>query len=300
MIRIIAAAVLLSAPAHAAADGSGSIDDEEIALQRAGQAALTWHHEVERMLIRSLALALAVLAALAPEPASAATERQNCWKTTHNSDTYVVCAFDLRQHDLRLFLNDAGGKPYGSFRALKADLARTGLALPFAMNGGMYHRDRSPVGYYVEGRRKLHEAMTGPGPGNFHMRPNGVFYTEGDTAGVMETRAFLKRNRRPDFATQSGPMLVIDGKLHPRFAERSSSRKRRNGVGIINRHEVVFAISEASVNFHDFATLFRDKLACRNALFLDGVISSLHAPEIGRADNSWPVGPIIAVVESSN
>ena len=180
---------------------------------------------------------------------------------------------------------------------MKAELASQGLSLPFAMNGGMYHRDRSPVGYYVEGRRKLSEAVTGPGPGNFHMRPNGIFFVEGDSAGVMESRAFLKRNRRPDYATQSGPMLVIEGKLHPRFLAGSDFKKRRNGVGMIDRHTMVFAISEGPVSFHDFATLFRDQLACRNALFLDGTISSLHAPEIGRADFLWPVGPIIGVVE---
>ena len=255
------------------------------------------------MLIRVVPFALAALLSLtafAPAPASAAEPAENCRKITHQSASYVVCTFDLRKHDLRLFLNDASGAPYGSFRALKTDLAKQDMALPFAMNGGMYHRDRSPVGYYVEGRRKLKEAVTGPGPGNFHMRPNGIFFIEGKTAGVMESRAFLKRNRRPDYATQSGPMLVIDGKLHPRFLKGSESRKRRNGVGVINRHTVVFAISDSAVSFHDFATLFRDRLACRNALFLDGTISSLHAPQIGRADFLWPVGPIIAVVERTN
>lgn len=258
---------------------------------------------IRSLLARSLLIAAAVLyglTAFAPAPAKAAPARQDCAKITHKSAGYVVCAFDLRQHDLRLFLNDADGAPYGSFRALKDDLAGQGMALPFATNGGMYHDDRSPVGYYVEGRRKLAEAITGPGPGNFHMRPNGIFYIEGDTAGVMETRAFLKRNRRPDYATQSGPMLVIDGRLHPRFIANSDFKKRRNGVGIINRYEVVFAISDSAVSFHDFATLFRDRLACRNALFLDGTISSLYAPEIGRADFLWPLGPIIAVVEGTN
>lgn len=255
------------------------------------------------MLVRSLPIAATVLlglTAFAPDQASAAEPGQNCRKITHESATYVVCSFDLRKHDLRLFLNDASGVPYGSFRALQADLAKQGMALPFAMNGGMYHRDRSPVGYYVEGRRKLKEAVTGPGPGNFHMRPNGIFFIDGGTAGVMESRAFLKRNRRPEHATQSGPMLVIDGKLHPRFVKGSDFKKRRNGVGMINRHTIVFAISNSAVSFHDFATLFRDKLACRNALFLDGSISSMHAPEIGRADFIWPLGPIIGVVERTD
>ncbi len=247
--------------------------------------------------IRNALIVLFGVTAFAPGPANAAEPGRNCWKLTHKTTGYVACTFDLRKHDLRLFLNDASGTPYGSFRALKADLAGQGLALPFAMNGGMYHRDRSPVGYYVEGHAKLKEAVTGPGPGNFQMLPNGIFFIDGDTAGVMETRAFLKRNRRPEHATQSGPMLVIKGKLHRRFIEGSDFKKRRNGVGVTNRHVVVFAISDSPVSFHDFATLFRDKLACRNALFLDGTISSLYAPEIGRTDFLFPLGPIIAVVE---
>lgn len=255
------------------------------------------------MLIRSLPItftALLGLLAFAPDRPSAAEPGKNCRKITHQSASYVACAFDLRKHDLRLFLNDASGAPYGSFRALKTDLARQGMALAFAMNAGMYHRDRSPVGYYVENGRKLKDAVTGPGPGNFQMRPNGIFFIEGDTAGVMETRAFLQRKQRPDYATQSGPMLVIEGKLHPRFIEGSQFRKRRNGVGMVNRHVVVFAISESAVSFYDFATLFRDRLACANALFLDGTISSLYAPEIGRADFLFPVGPIVGVVERAD
>lgn len=250
--------------------------------------------------IRNALIVLFSVTAFATGPANAAEAGRNCWKLTHKSTGYVACSFDLRKHDLQLFLNDASGAPYGSFRALKADLARQGLALPFAMNGGMYHRDRSPVGYYVENHARLKEAVTGPGPGNFQMLPNGIFFIEGDTAGVMETRAFLKRNRQPKYATQSGPMLVIDGKLHHRFIEGSDFKKRRNGVGMMNRHEIVFAISDSAVSFHDFATLFRDKLACPNALFLDGTISSLHAPEIGRTDFLFPLGPIIAVVERAN
>jgi uncharacterized protein YigE (DUF2233 family) len=254
------------------------------------------------MSLRALPNALTVLACLtvlATDATNAAEVGPNCWNLTYKSVGYAACSFDLRKHDLRLFLNDASGTPYGSFRALKVNLASQGLALPFATNAGMYHRDRSPVGYYVEGRAKLKDAVTGPGPGNFHMRPNGIFFIDGDTAGVMETRAFLKRGRRPEYATQSGPMLVIDGKLHPRFIDGSEFRKRRNGVGMVNRHVVVFAISDSAVSFHDFATLFRDRLACPNALFLDGTISSLHAPEIGRADFLFPVGPIVAVVEKA-
>jgi prepilin-type processing-associated H-X9-DG protein len=109
--------------------------------------------------------------------------------------------------------------------------------------------------------------------------------------------AYIKAGVKPDYATQSGPMLVIDGQIHPKFSETGDSYKRRNGVGIVDEHTVVFAITEGAANFHSFARLFRDGLNCRNALFFDGSVSSLHAPELGRSDGFFPLGPIVGLAK---
>ena len=168
--------------------------------------------------------------------------------------------------------------------------------LLFATNGGMYDPENSPVGLYVEGGRELVRANTSAGPGNFHMRPNGVFYVTGDVAGVLETRSFIKRKPQVDFATQSGPMLVIDGKVHTRFARYGGSRKYRAGVGSRDPNSVVFAVSESEVSFDEFARLFRDKLRCKDALFLDGgSATSFYSPVLERNSNLLPLGPIIGV-----
>jgi uncharacterized protein YigE (DUF2233 family) len=91
-------------------------------------------------------------------------------------------------------------------------------------------------------------------------------------------------------------MLVINGRIHPRFTATSDSLKIRNGVGVRDPRHVFFAISESAVNFYSFARLFRDKLACPNALFLDGSVSGLYAPALKR-DDSWHLfGPIIGAV----
>ena len=90
-------------------------------------------------------------------------------------------------------------------------------------------------------------------------------------------------------------MLVVDGRIHPKFSVDGESRQRRNGVGMVDEHVMVFAISEGHVNFHSFARLFRDHLRCANALFFDGAISSLHAPELGRSDGYVSLGPIIGL-----
>jgi uncharacterized protein YigE (DUF2233 family) len=242
--------------------------------------------------MRALFLAAMALAALGASSAEAA-----CEPDIFEGNTYTVCRFDLRRDRLAFFNLDEQGTAYGSFSALGDALKKRGKTLAFAMNAGMYDETQRPIGLYVEKGRQLKKLNRRDGAGNFHMKPNGVFYIAGQTGGVLDTDAFAKKGLKPDFATQSGPMLVIDGELHPDFSSDGYSRKRRNGVGAVDGHKVVFAISETEVNFHAFATYFRDRLSCRNALFLDGTVSSLHAPEMGRSDAFFPLGPMVALVK---
>ncbi|MQB42727.1 hypothetical protein DXT94_12380 [Rhizobium sp. ICMP 5592] len=239
---------------------------------------------------------LTVLAILACATTAFADEA--CRKVLHLGDSYTVCTFDPAVDGIQLYEYDRSGKPYGSFRTLESDLAQDRLFVRFAMNGGMYQDDLSPVGLYVEAGRQLKAINTNKGWGNFHLLPNGVFYIQPGRAGVMESKAFLASGIKPFYATQSGPMLVIDGKLHPSFLADSTSFKTRNGVGVAVDGKVIFAVSDGAVRFHDFATLFRDDLGCANALFLDGSISSLDIPGWRRRDGLFPLGPIIAVTQS--
>ncbi|MBB3607571.1 phosphodiester glycosidase family protein [Rhizobium sp. BK602] len=238
---------------------------------------------------------LTVLAVLGLATAASADEA--CRKVTHLGDDYTICTFDPAADSIRLYEYGRDGKPYGSFQALEDGLREDRIRIRFAMNGGMYQDDQSPVGLYIEQGRQLKAINTNRGWGNFHLLPNGVFYIQPDRAGVMESKAFVASGIKPAYATQSGPMLVIDGKLHPSFLVDSTSFKIRNGVGIASDGKVIFAASDGAVRFHDFATLFRDDLDCANALFLDGSISSLDIPEWQRRDGLFPLGPIIAVTE---
>ncbi|WP_445503375.1 phosphodiester glycosidase family protein [Microvirga sp. G4-2] len=226
--------------------------------------------------------------------AAAQPEGDPCRPVQFADSTFVVCTADLRQYEVRLFWRGPGGDVLGSFDRLKE--TPEGARVAFAMNAGMYDEDRSPVGLYVENGKQLKAANTRNGPGNFHLKPNGIFYVKGRQAGVLETGAYLKRKIRPDFATQSGPMLVINGQIHPRFSEQSTSRKIRNGIGVKDQHTVVFAISEDPVTFSTFAHLFRDELGCADALFLDGSVSSLYAPSLERMDALMPMGPIVGAL----
>ncbi|KAG1715271.1 Ribosome-binding factor A [Nymphon striatum] len=144
-------------------------------------------------------------------------------------------------------------------------------------------------------------SLPNAGPGNFGLLPNGILCLRDGRADVIETLKF--RDTAPDctHATQSGPMLVIDGELHPRFLPDSTSRYIRNGVGTsADGTQAVFVISDTSVTFHEFGSFFRDALEMPNALFLDGNVSRLYAPELGRADSGRRMGPIVGVVIPQN
>ena len=221
-----------------------------------------------------------------------------CRNDAKGEARYAVCEFDPSADDIRLFLNDETGAPYGDFSPVAVALAAKGETLLFAMNAGMYARDRSPVGLYVENYEEKKKLSTKNGPGNFHLTPNGIFWIAADGAAQVEdTGSYVEAaHDAVAYATQSGPMLVINGDMHPKFLADATSRKRRNGVGVREDGVVVFALSDAPVTFYEFATYFRDALKTPNALYLDGTISRLYAPELTRNDPGLAMGPIVGVV----
>lgn len=222
----------------------------------------------------------------------------SCDEITHAGARYTVCEVDPRSQRLALFLRNADGEIYGQFTAVDAALSAEGTRLSFAMNAGMYHEDRSPVGHYIENGTEEMRVISNAGPGNFGLLPNGVLCLRDGRGDVFETSVYVATAPACTYATQSGPMLVIEGALHPRFLADGTSRYIRNGVGTSDDGtRVVFAISEEPVNFYSFGTLFRDVLLVPNALYLDGNISRLYAPDIGRRDFGFALGPIVGVVE---
>lgn len=212
-----------------------------------------------------------------------------------------LLAFDVIRVDpgrdkLELFLADAAGRPYHGFAKLAEALGKRGQVLRFAMNAGMYEPDYAPVGLFIDDGRQRAPLNLRSGRGNFYLKPNGVFWLDGKKAHVTESAAYARLAPTPTLATQSGPMLVIGGKLHPAFIAHSPSRLMRNGVGVTKEGEVIFAISETPVNFHEFASYFRDVLQCPDALYLDGSVSSIYSPALGRSDAHHNLGPIIGVI----
>ncbi len=228
-----------------------------------------------------------------------------CRDATFEELSYTICTVRA-DDDLRLFLSGPNGA-FGSFAAVNDQLEQRGEQLGFAMNAGMFHSDLAPVGLYVEDFTEVTPIVTREGPGNFGLLPNGVFCiadhddppkAHGRTPfAVLESRTFAAAAHLCRYATQSGPMMVIDGALHPKFVEDSDSLYIRNGVGVsADGRQASFVIANQPVNFHSFARFFRDALGLPNALYLDGSISRLYAPELNRHDGGFPMGPIVGTV----
>lgn len=242
--------------------------------------------------MRALLALAALLAGMGASPSRALT----CSEIMHDGILYAICEVDPATQRLELFLNDASGRPYGHFAAIEESLAEQGQTLGFAMNAGMYHSDRRPVGLYIENSEIRAPLQTRESFGNFGLLPNGLLCLTDTGARVIETLRYQREQPVCRAATQSGPMLVIDGELHPRFLPDSTSRYIRNGVGTTTAGDrAIFAISRNPVTFHQFARFFRDALALPQALYFDGNISRLHAPQLGRSDSGFRMGPVIGL-----
>ena len=229
----------------------------------------------------------------APAVDTVLTADSPCKETVFEGVQLTHCIADPAKNVIRTDLAPATGEGAGSLAGWAESADKGKIA--FAMNGGMYGDDLKPIGYFVENSDRLVELNRNDGAGNFHMKPNGVFFGSGRTWRVLDADTFLRTvGDRPQFGTQSGPMLVVGGKLHPEFQDNGPSKAIRNGVGVDKDGKAHFVISEQAISFGQFARYFRDELKTPNALYLDGNVSSLYLPASGRMDRGR-VGPLLVV-----
>ncbi|OCC23206.1 hypothetical protein MB02_13720 [Croceicoccus estronivorus] len=212
----------------------------------------------------------------------------------------TVCTANPADNSIRMALRpDKDAPPYRSLAVYAAKRPADATPVAFAVNGGMFDEQGEPIGYYVEDGERLHSLSRTDGPGNFHMLPNGVFYGTGGKWEIRTSNDFYRNvTERPAFGTQSGPMLVINGKLHPDISADGVSTNIRNGVGVGSDGRAYFVISDGPLSFGKLARYFRDELKVPNALYLDGKVSSLWDPATGRLDTGAPLGPLIVVEQS--
>ncbi|MDF7811680.1 phosphodiester glycosidase family protein [Hymenobacter sp. YC55] len=207
---------------------------------------------------------------------------------------YVSYRADLRKDDLKLYWKDEHGQLFRSLGSLESWLSAKGKQLKFAMNGGMYKAGNIPVGLFIQEQRVLAPLNTATGTGNFYLTPNGIFYVTIDNkVAICRTEAF-PGTEKIRFATQSGPLLVIDGRIHPAFNSASQNLNIRNGIGILPDGSLLLVMSREKVNFYEFAAYFRAQ-GCRNALYLDGFVSRAYAPEKEWLQTDGDFGVIIGL-----
>lgn len=186
---------------------------------------------------------------------------------------------------------------FKSITNLKKWLITKNKELIFATNGGMYKKDFSPQGLYIENYIKKTSLDTIAGKGNFYLKPNGVFYITDENKAYITITEKFKYSENIKYATQSGPMLVVNDKIHDAFAKESKNLNIRNGVGILDNGDIIFVMSKKEINFYDFATYFKN-LGCKNALYLDGFVSRTYFPKENWIQTDGNFGVIIGVTKN--
>lgn len=214
------------------------------------------------------------------------------------NENILTYSIDLTKQELKFYWKNKKGENIKNFQNLISLTKSQSKKLVFAVNGGMYKKDHSPQGLYIENgivKSKLDTIQKAFG--NFYMQPNGIFYITNENKGVIcKTTDFNNKNIK--YATQSGPMLIIDGEMHSKFRYGSKNLNIRNGVGILPNGNLIFAMSKKKINFYDFASYFK-KLGCKNALYLDGFVSKTYLPEKNWIQTDGNFGVMIAVVKTN-
>jgi uncharacterized protein YigE (DUF2233 family) len=243
--------------------------------------------------VRCLAFLFLTLTACGSAAPTPAWPESACRMVAFEAVRFTVC--DPGKGKLRLVAAGRGEQPRRSFAELMTAIPDSRVA--FAMNAGMFDEDGRPIGLTIVDGRQLHAINRRDGGGNFHMRPNGVFEVRRSGRARIVTSEAFKLSPNIALATQSGPMLVIGGKVNPLFDRDGQSRFIRNGVGIGPSERPLFVISNEVVSFGKLARFFRDGLHARDALYFDGSVSSLWDPAAGRQDAGVELGPMIVALK---
>lgn len=221
-----------------------------------------------------------------------------CSYTTQDTESkFISYVVNSKKQNLNFYWKNKNGTIISNFKSLKNELENKGEKLVFATNGGMYDKNFNPQGLYIEKGKTLKEIDTiKEANGNFYLQPNGVFYITNKGVPLICKTENFKNSNHIKYATQSGPMLLINGEIHSKFNFGSKNLNIRNGVGILPNGDLLFVMSKEKVNFYDFATYFKSK-GCKNALYLDGFVSKTYLPSKKWKQLDGSFGVIIAVTE---
>lgn len=208
----------------------------------------------------------------------------------------IVHTFNPKTEAISMYYRDDKSALLRTLGSLKQHVESKKRELIFAMNGGMYHPDFSPVGLFIADHTVHKPVNLNRGTGNFFIQPNGVLYVNSqEQPGICLARD-VHKVPNIKHATQSGPMLVINRKINPYFSDTSNYLNIRNGVGITKQGKLVFAMTVNPVTLYEFAYYFK-QLRCVNALYLDGSISKTYAPRSRWVQLNGNFGPMIGILK---
>ncbi|MFT6180001.1 MAG: hypothetical protein ACJAQT_002102 [Akkermansiaceae bacterium] len=217
---------------------------------------------------------------------------------THRGAQWHVITMDPKRTKPSIRLSDGLEKPLRDFSAFNAAAKEANETTVWMMNAGMYHAGGSPVGLCICNGQEVSPVNRDEGKGNFFLKPNGIFYLTHQGAEIIDTPKWPPAATSTVLcATQSGPLLVHQGKLHPAIRPNSPNELVRNGVGLRADGHLCFIISTGPVSFYEMAIFFRDYLHCPNALYLDGVVSAIYAPNVGLNKLAERLGPVFGLWE---
>lgn len=177
-----------------------------------------------------------------------------------------VFRLDLKKQRLDVVTAEALSKTNASVE----DLAQHKKAL-IAINGGFFDTEYKPLGLRVGDHHQYSKLKS--------ISWWGVFYVVNNKPHLSNYTYYKAHHSGVDFAIQSGPRLLIDGKppkLKPGIAERTA-------LGITEDSHVILLVTERSaMTTTTLAALMKAApLACEQALNLDGGSSSQMYAQIG-------------------
>lgn len=220
-------------------------------------------------------------------------------KLKSDNEFFITYTVDLKKQNLKLYWRDDKNELFRSLGKLKQWLGKNDETLLFAMNAGMYQTDNTPLGLFIQDKIMITEINKRSGNGNFYLKPNGILFTTVDNvAGITKTEDSTNNNKNK-YATQSGPMLIINKEINSAFVPDSKNLNIRNGVGILPNGNLIFAMSKHEINFYNFAKYFKD-IGCINALYLDGFVSRTYLPEKNWKQEDGNFGVIVGVSQKSS
>jgi len=150
----------------------------------------------------------------------------------------------------------------------------------FSCSASIENTLHEPLGLFISNGKEIQSLNLNEGEGNFFLKPNGIISCNKNAIEITSSENF-QYTEGISWAIQSGPLLLDNGKMHKSFNVSSTNLNQRVGVGISvtdDIPEVVFIIAIDKVNFYTFASVFKDKFGCKNALCLESGRSFARFP----------------------